>query len=280
MLPPLPRDPEMAPISILSWNILEGGHDPTTTKTASPTLDQARQDLLVEQVKDTDPDIVVFNEALWCRPSEGRHVPYAQQFGYPHFICDTYDGPWGNIIMSRYPIIDQRRFRIHNRGGLVAHVQTPGGRMVVATYHPHPSRYPAHKARDFRNLLWNVDGPIAVCGDFNAISPEDAPDEIALALAFAAFSEHPATSCARFTEGGRMVFDRLAKMGFSDAIPPQGRLPTMPTDMRSLDKAGAMRIDHIWINQGLRTVEGCVLRHPRLEHASDHYPVWARLAIR
>jgi hypothetical protein len=43
-----------------------------------------------------DPDILVLNEALFCRT-------YAGLFGYPYHAASLYDDAWGNAILSRHP---------------------------------------------------------------------------------------------------------------------------------------------------------------------------------
>ena len=55
--------------------------------------------------------------------------------------------------------------RIYNRGGLIAIIDTPGGQLSVASYHPHPGRYPENKALDFGQLVGGLTGPVIVCGD-------------------------------------------------------------------------------------------------------------------
>lgn len=265
---------------IMTWNILEGMHLPLRDRASpAPVMDEARLRAIQEVVLANAPDVLVLNEALWSRPVDGHFVDYAQLLGFPHFFADTYDGPWGNIILARAPFASEHRFRIHNRGGLRVQLTGPAP-LAISTYHPHPSRYPAHKSQDFHTLLKNVVGASVVCGDFNAISPEDAPDEVALTAAFARFAPYPATSLSRFTEGGREVFGQLAKLGYRDALPVARRRATMPTDMVTANKDSAMRIDHIWVNDTVEVLESEVLRGPLLEQASDHYPVLARVAWR
>ena len=67
-----------------------------------------------------DPDILVLNEALFCREHAGHRFDYADLFGYPYETAALYDGAWGNAILSRHPIARSQELRIYNRGGLTA----------------------------------------------------------------------------------------------------------------------------------------------------------------
>jgi endonuclease/exonuclease/phosphatase family metal-dependent hydrolase len=267
------------PLRIVSWNILEGFHRPGDTD-LMPSMDPERLQAARQLILELEPDILVLNEALWCRPHNGHYVDYAKVLGFSFGFVDTYDGAWGNAILSQRPIENSRRFRIHNRGGLMATVAGDGGwSLNVATYHPHPGRYPSNKAGDYSSLLSpNLDRALVVCGDFNSISPDDQPDEIALTKAFSRFSSQPASDLARFTDGGRKVFEALKKLDLRDAMDVGDRKFTMPTDMISLDKTSAMRIDHIWVNPLCEVIKSSVIHHPLADLASDHYPVMAEIA--
>ena len=265
----------------MTWNLLEGCHVPQAAPDSPGTMDPVRLAAAQSLITQVAPDVLVLNEALWCRPVDGRHVDYAHLFGFEHQYGDIYDGAWGNVIISNRPLTSHRRFRIHNRGGLVVQLEHEGHPLMIATYHPHPSRYPAHKTADYTRLLHELpDHALAVCGDFNAISPEDQPDEVALTQAFARFTATPATDVARFTNGGRAVFQALSAMGLRDAVEPDARQHTMPTKLVSVDGASGMRLDHIWINARLSATKAHVVTGDLADVASDHYPVVADLWIR
>lgn len=261
------------PLRVMCWNILEGWHK-AGRKADLPQLQPHRLEAAQALIAQVAPDILVLNEALWCRPHNGHFVDYAKLLGFAHTFCDTYDNEWGNAIVSNLPLDDNFRFRIHNRGGLRVKVEFNGWHASVATYHPHPSRYPANKASDYAALVASgLDHPLVVCGDFNAISPEDSVDEVQMVQAFSRFSENPASDLARFTDGGRRVFDALSSMGMRDAIALDDRTYTMPTDLQSRDKSSGMRIDHAWVNAKTQVVAGKILHDPLADIASDHYPL-------
>lgn len=266
------------PLRVMSWNILEGWHK-SGRKGDLPQLQPHRLCAAQQLIAKIAPDVLVLNEALWCRPHAGHFIDYASLLGFGHIFCDTYDQEWGNAIVSNLPLDDNFRFRIHNRGGLRVKVQLDGWNASIATYHPHPSRYPANKASDYAALVpVGLDHPLVVCGDFNAISPDDGVDEVKLVQAFARFSQNPASDLARFTEGGRRVFQALSNMGMRDAIPSADRTFTMPTDLQSRDKSSGMRIDHAWVNTMTRVVAATIVHDPLADTASDHYPLVVDIA--
>lgn len=259
---------------LVSYNILEGLRPVAPAGLERRKIDRDRAASARRVVDYLAPDILVLNEALFCRLHEGRKVDYGEFFEYPHHVAALYDDAWGNAILSRYPIADWREMRIYNRGGLVAELDLPTGRLAVASYHPHPRRYPENKALDYAALTRDLAGPALVCGDFNAISPDDDVDRDALIAAFEPFASPADEAVDRFLESGRAIFGKLSKLGFRDAVPPAGRRYSMPTDLINPDKASAMRIDHILANKGIEIESGMVFHSADTNRASDHHPVY------
>jgi len=267
-------------LALVSFNILEGLRP--LAQRAPPErrlLDRQRRAAAIGLVRDFNPDILVLNEALFCRAHAGRAVDYGSLFGFPHQAAALYDGAWGNAILSRHPITSSGELRIYNRGGLTAVISTPLGALTVASYHPHPSRSPENKARDFASLVAPLQGPLIVCGDFNAISPEDESDRARLIAAFRSFASEPEQTVDRFIASGELVFAELAKFGLRDAIPTDGRRYSIPTDLINLDKRSGMRIDHILANAAIEVVAGEVVHSPNSNRASDHHPVLLKFRL-
>lgn len=254
----------------MSWNFLEGGHAP-----GNPYLEPHRVESAQALVKELNPDVIILNEALWCEHFEDYFNDYAQLFSYPFSSGRLYDQNWGNIILSRFPIINTQAFFIYNRGGLVVTLENEGYQFQVGTYHPHPSRYPKNKAMDFHSLLklCSKEMPVLVGGDFNTINPEDAPCHQSLAFAFQRFSKNPMEDSARFINAGNPVFDVFHSHGFRDAIPFESRKATMPTDLLTKNKDSAMRIDHVLCNSLVKIEKGWIEQSEMSNIASDHYPV-------
>lgn len=271
----------MKKVRLMSWNLLEGCHVPRHQNSGAPQLDYGRLAAIKAILAQYSPQVLLVNEALWCRPVEGYHMDYATLLGYEHSCAGLYDGVWGNAILSNFPILTCRTFDIYNRGGLVAVLDVNGTHLQVATYHPHPSRYPKHKAQDYLALVGQADPtlPLVLGGDFNAISPDDHPDRLALAKGFARFSKNPEIDSARFIDAGQVVFPALTEHGMRDALPSHARAPTMPTRLISPDQESAMRLDHIWVNDRVGVHDGKVLRQSETDLASDHYPVLVDIAF-
>ena len=264
-------------LRIASWNLLHGGHQANTQGQALPQPDTQRLAAARELVGQMAPDILVINEALWCEPIDGYCAPYPAWFGFEHACKHLYDGVWGNVILSRYPVLDCQDFMIHNRGGLLATIQAPDGLLHVGTYHPHPGRFPHNKVSDYLDLLdfAQEDIPLVLCGDFNAISPADQPDTNGLVEAFGEFSKTPAFDVARFVDGGEAVFPALHWAGLRDGFAPSERKITMPTRLISPSQASGMRIDHLWVNALVQVGQAQVVEGPLADAASDHYPLLA-----
>lgn len=267
-------------LRLVSYNLLEGLLPLSAREDERRHFDQQRADAAQSVVTALAPDILVLNEALFCRPHEGRKINYAEFFSFPYETAALYDGAWGNAILSRYPIKKSIEMKIYNRGGLSALIDAPSGHLTVASYHPHPHRLPSDKAEDFAQLVKDVVGPLIVCGDFNCISPEDDTEEEALIKAFRAFAADAEPAVRRFIESGKLVFKTLAEFGITDAVPVKGRRYSMPTNLINADKSSAMRIDHILANQEIEVHSGEVVHSASTEVASDHHPVMIDFKIR
>ncbi len=260
-------------LRVLSFNILEGLRPFSPADVEHRLVDRERAEAARAVVASVDPDILVLNEALFCRQFADTVVDYGDLFTFPFQTAALYDDAWGNAILSRYPIVKSNEMRIYNRGGLIATIDTPSGGLTVASYHPHPARYPVNKARDFTRLVTGLIGPLIVCGDMNCVSPEDEVERAAMIEAFKRFSETPEESVDRFIKSGISVFGALAEIGLNDAIPHAGRRYTIPTDLISADKSSAMRIDHIFANDQIEIVSGEIIHSADSNRASDHHPV-------
>ena len=266
-------------LRLVSYNLLEGLRPIAPDAAEHRHLDRERASAARTVVRDLRPDILVLNEALFCRQYLGRTVDYAGLFGFPYEVAALYDDAWGNAILSRYPIVRSHEMRIHDRGGLVAVIAVPIGEVTVASYHPHPSRHPDEKASDFVRMVADVAGPMIVCGDLNCISPDDATDRGMLIAAFRTFSSEAEMVVERFLESGRQVFAALRELGLEDAVPPTGRRYSIPTDLINTDKSSAMRIDHVLANDAVEVLNGEVVHSAASNRASDHHPVLVEFRI-
>jgi endonuclease/exonuclease/phosphatase family metal-dependent hydrolase len=268
------------PLRLVSYNILEGLRHLAPAADERRHIDRERSEAAAAVVRDLAPDILVLNEALYCRQHDGTVVDYARLFEFPHEAAALYDNAWGNAILSRFPIAASHEMRVQNRGGLVAVIATPSSALTVASYHPHPSRHPASKGSDFVRLIADLSGPLIVCGDFNGINPEDVVDRAAMVAGFRRFSSDAEATVDQFLESGRIVFEALSRFGLRDAVPLEGRRYSIPTDLISTDKSSGMRIDHILANDRIEVVRGEVVQSTASNRASDHHPVVVDFHIR
>ncbi len=236
-------------------------------------VDRERAEAAKAVVQECAPDILVLNEALFCRQYEEKSIDYANLFSFPYQVSALYDNEWGNAILSRFEISAYEEMRIYNRGGLKARIESPQGPLNIASYHPHPHRNPENKAHDFTRLVEGISGPLIVCGDLNCINPEDSVNRQKLVTSFERFSETPSETLDRFIESGKHVFKSLSELGLKDAVPVSGRRYTIPTDLISINKDSAIRIDHILANQDVTIVGGEVVHSRQSNKASDHHPV-------
>lgn len=275
-----PKCPMANSLRLVSYNILEGFRPLAGSDAERRRLDRKRTDAAIEVIAELQPDILILNEALFCRSHDGRDVDYAALFAFPYETAALYDGAWGNAILSRYPITRSHELRLPNRGGLTAVIETPAGPLTVASYHPHPAREPESKAADFAQLVTGLTGPLIVGGDLNCISPEDAIDRETLIEAFRKFHGDATKAVDQFIESGRLVFASLGRQGLHDAIPPTGRRYSIPTDLINLDKSSGIRIDHILANDAIEVIAGEVVHSEAANRASDHHPVMLEFRIR
>lgn len=260
-------------LRLLSFNILEGLRPLEASPSERRSIDRDRREAARSVVSELAPDILVLNEALFCREFADKVVDYGDVFGFPFQAAALYDDAWGNAILSRLPITNSQEMRIYNRGGLIATIDTIEGPLSVASYHPHPRRYPENKALDFARLVSGLTGPALVSGDLNCISPEDPIDRRELVKAFRSFATNAEIAVDQFIDSGKHVFSALSELGFKDAVPLVGRRYSIPTDLINRDKSSGIRVDHILKNDLVEVLAGEVVHTPATNRASDHHPV-------
>jgi len=273
-------DTRRASLRIVSFNILEGLRPMAPDPSERRRIDRERADAALALINELSPDLLILNEALFCRQHAGHMVDYGELFGFPFQAAGLYDEAWGNAILSRHSIAKSEEMRIYNRGGLSVTIDSPAGRFTVASYHPHPHRYPDNKARDFARMIAGVTGPLILGGDLNCINPDDGVDRARLIAAFERFTDDAAPTVDRMIESGRLVFGALAELGLKDAVPPAGRRFSIPTDLLNLDKSSAVRIDHILANDAIEVLAGEVVHSASSNLASDHHPVMIEFRVR
>jgi hypothetical protein len=119
-----PSFPMATTMRLVSFNILEGFRPLAASSAERRLMDRDRAEAARTVVAELSPDILVLNEALFCRQHGGREVDYAALFGFRCAAVALYEEEWGNAILSRFPIVASSEMRIYNRGGLLATIET------------------------------------------------------------------------------------------------------------------------------------------------------------
>jgi hypothetical protein len=82
-------------------------------------MDEKRLHLAQNVIGRLKPDILILNEALWCNKYQGQYIDYKALFGFEFDFGHLYQKEWGNVILSRFPIVSTHVFSIHNRSGII-----------------------------------------------------------------------------------------------------------------------------------------------------------------
>lgn len=144
-----------------------------------------RPERIVRVLRQIDADVVGLQEVLSYpsrSPRENQARYLAEQLGYEHYFVggnwERGGGTFGNVIVSRLPILDARNHDIswgafERRGCLRADVDLGEGR-VLHVFNLHLGLRAGERGRQARALLGNkilksedIVGPRLVVGDFN-----------------------------------------------------------------------------------------------------------------
>lgn len=177
----------------------------------------------------------------------GMHHVYGESLKVPHLSLSRGVGHYGNMILSRYPIIDSEVLRLPTKWGieprtaLKATIAAPQGEIVVWATHLGLSS--AGRLEQVRTLLAAIsqeERPSVLLGDFNAL-PESA--EIRLVA-------------SQLQDAGKL--DRRGQGTFY-----VGSGQSMP------------RIDYVWLDESFSVSSYAVIPSP----ASDHLAVVADVMV-
>ena len=163
--------------------------------------------------------------------------------------------PYGNAIVSRYPIAQARNYDLsvpghEPRGCLRADLSLPDGRSLHL-FNLHLGLSAGERRRQAGMLLSAdllrdaaLQAPLVVCGDFNMWWPAPGP------------------------------ITRLLRTTMRDAASvARSRRPTWPS------RFPLLRLDRAYVDSAVR-VRGCgVINDPRSRIASDHLPLWLEVDI-
>lgn len=201
---------------------------------------------IVEEARQADPDVVLFQEFTGAAEAAVNGSGLAEKLPYQ---VSAPAGPFGTAIFSRYPLEDAETWDVAGVPMARATVVVEGKRMRVYNVHtvsPTSSANTAAWNREWRLIVDAVrqeHGEVIVAGDFNATQHHRWYGELEH------LSLHPAHE-----ERGR------------------GNATTWPNGGRKLRP---IRIDHVFLSAGLVTLT----IHEGEGKGSDHRPVIADVAI-
>ncbi len=233
-------------LRVLQFNIRTG-----LTDDGSVDLDQiaaeieaVRPDLVSLNEVDTDTTRTRADEPAYLSRATGMHVVYG-----PNLIYDG--GPFGNAVLSRYPVVDSRNLRlpwtddVEPRGLLTVVVDVDGRNVAFSSTHLSSGAF-AHESRllqalVIRRALGAATLPSIVAGDLNSV-PTDVP--------------------ARILRQGLLDAQQEAGTGSGDTYPdahPDGRF------------------DYVLHDRHFAAVPGST--HARPSRSSDHRSVFTKLRL-
>jgi endonuclease/exonuclease/phosphatase family metal-dependent hydrolase len=207
-------------------------------------IEAVRPDLVSLNEVDSDTSRTRADEPAYLAGATGLHVVFG-----PNLIYDG--GPFGNAILTRYPVVDSRNLRLPGtpglepRGLLTVVVSVGGQRVTFSSTHlsdgDEGSQSRAVQALAVARALRSTTAPTILAGDLNSV-PADVPARILR----------------------RDLLDAQEEGG-------TGRGDTYPQADPS------SRFDYILYDRRLAPVPGST--HVRASRSSDHRSVFTRLTL-
>jgi endonuclease/exonuclease/phosphatase family metal-dependent hydrolase len=169
-------------LRVLQFNIRAGRSDSGAVDLAeiAAEIEAVHPDLVSLNEVDTDTSRTRADEPAVLAGATGFHVVYG-----PNLVYDG--GPFGNAVLSRYPVLDSRNLRLPGRLGLEPRglltvvVRVDGRRVWFSSTHlsdgndGRPSR--TLQALAMLQAVHRESGPVIVAGDLNSV-PTDLPVRI------------------------------------------------------------------------------------------------------
>ncbi|MFN0247541.1 MAG: endonuclease/exonuclease/phosphatase family protein [Kofleriaceae bacterium] len=269
-------------VKVMTYNVLYGFHERTEDGFVRRD-ERARAALAV--IRAEAPDIVAFTEGAYVTADHRAVMPdLAAMCELPHLAWAGFAGDWGNVLVSRFPIVRHERLPLGTspsgvrQSALRATIDVGGCALHVDVVHPSPSIPEADRVAAFAPLLASIEAPYVMLGDFNALCDLDDYTHEALVAQMHAYRGDAAAVATKMLDRRLLASTRAA--GLVDTLPVEQRTHTIPTPLVRVGTQGArLRIDYILTTPDVRASDARVVRSPDADQASDHYPVVAVIDV-
>lgn len=226
-------------------------------------MDRQRSEArIAEVIAKLDADVVGLQEIDSCRTRSGsvdQTAEIARQLGWHHYFqlaMNQSDGPYGDAIISRYPLNLRRSVELpgdapwycrETRGAASVTAETQIGAVEIVNTHLGLGRQERWlQAQLLTSSEWtgDPDAPTILLGDFNSLG---------------------------WSRSFRLLGRKLRNV--RTLLPGLKRLRTFPT------RFPLIALDHVFVNAALQPTGVSVHRSPLARVSSDHYPLVADLVL-
>lgn len=272
---PLNAEPQQEfPIKIMTYNVFLGFHTYPKMKFEAQRLANAQK-----IVKEENPDILLLQESFYAIPnSTNLFIDYQKEFQYPYAAVGSWGDFQGNVILSKYLIVNSEVLPLGERTALRVQLEVCGNHLLtIDNIHLSPYVPEKEKSNQLEQILLKDKHYYIVGGDFNALSPDDSYIRQNILPDFLAFYGIHGVSVADDWLSCETI-KTIKKRGMHDAFSSSDY--TYPTNLTKTDKTGAIKIDYLFHSPELKVENAHVNKTGEAEQASDHYPFIAIFLIR
>ncbi len=259
----------------MTYNILTGGLD---------GLDDSRWPLIVDVIRQANPDILVLNECNYFELERNRNFHRMERETSMHGVMAHAETGFHVAIFARNAHFIESRdtSQSFHHAMLETLIAWEGCEIRVVGVHMCPfGGHSRTQEAEYLTRFSREDELVFIAGDMNAVSPRDEKRVDMGGWAQRRKSRHllPGTleldtRAMTILEGSGLV-DLGAQAGINET-------PTVLTPLRSDHDTYRLRIDYVFGNQrvanGLRSAK--VLEGDKPDRASDHYPVVVDVDVR
>ena len=254
-------------MKIISYNILEGMKDDTTT----------HKQVFAAWVRQQDPDILALQETNGFTQESLQAL--AESYGHPYAILCKEPG-YPPAITSKYPIVNVRRVTDNMTHGFV--MADIGGYHVISIHlNPHSRAKRMKEAEILLRTLATQDDPTKwiIMGDFNSFSPYDSLHYADGQYARLQIQRRVKSPHLQNLDNDRADFSvqsRILESGLVDVshLMHKDYQSTFPTVRYTGKNSLHHRYDYIFVSKDLKgkVRDQQILRDEFTDQHSDHYP--------